>query len=266
MLRGSRRAAASAHGASVLDSDEEAAAAVARRVVVFAATKRDVDDYSRELSRAGVRAVAVHGNKTQYERDTALRAFRSGKVPVLVATDVAARGLDIPGVTAVVNMSFPIDHDMYVHRIGRTGRAGRTGEALTMLTPQDSNITPVLVQIMRDAQQEVPEELAAVAARVARPAHTKHRYGGGGGGGRRGGGGWSGGGRGGGRRGGGGGGGGGWGSSSSSYGSGGGGGRSSARGDVDSWSSGSGGGGGRRDDYRGEGGWRTARSSSVDSW
>lgn len=137
------------------------------------------------MSLNGVRAVSVHGDKTQRERDDAIHAFRAGRVPVLVATDVAARGLDIPGVTAVVNYNFPSDHDMYVHRIGRTGRAGRKGESLTLLTPQDAAVTPVLVQIMSDAGQEVPAELEAVAARVRKPAQNKHRYstsGGGGGG------------------------------------------------------------------------------------
>uniref|UniRef100_A0A383VGU6 RNA helicase n=1 Tax=Tetradesmus obliquus TaxID=3088 RepID=A0A383VGU6_TETOB len=151
------------------------------RVVVFASTKRDCDRLSHELTRSGIRAITVHGDKSQYERDSALSAFRRGIVPVLVATDVAARGLDIPGVTAVVNYDFPSDHEMYVHRIGRTGRAGRKGESLTLLVPQDAAVTPVLVQIMRDAGQVVPPELEAVAARVRKPAASKHRYGGGGG-------------------------------------------------------------------------------------
>eukprot|EP00775_Hariotina_reticulata_P012356 gene12356-12490_t len=110
-------------------------------------------------------AAAVHGDKSQAERDAALSAFRRGLVPVLVATDVAARGLDIPGVSSVVNYEFPSDHDMYVHRIGRTGRAGRKGESLTLLTPEDTSVTPVLVDIMKGANQHVPEELEAVAAR-----------------------------------------------------------------------------------------------------
>jgi ATP-dependent RNA helicase DDX5/DBP2 len=150
------------------------------RVVVFASTKRDCDRLTHELGRSGIRAITVHGDKTQYERDAALSAFRRGVVPVLVATDVAARGLDIPGVTAVVNYDFPSDHEMYVHRIGRTGRAGRKGESLTLLVPEDAAVTPVLVQIMRDAGQVVPPELEAVAARVRKPAQNKHRYGSGG--------------------------------------------------------------------------------------
>jgi ATP-dependent RNA helicase DDX5/DBP2 len=150
------------------------------RVVVFASTKRDCDRLTYELGSSGIRAIAVHGDKTQYERDSAISAFRRGIVPVMVATDVAARGLDIPGVTAVVNYDFPSDHEMYVHRIGRTGRAGRKGESLTLLVPEDAAVTPVLVQIMRDAGQAIPPELEAVAARVRKPAQNKHRYGSGG--------------------------------------------------------------------------------------
>ncbi|KAF6264346.1 Asp-Glu-Ala-Asp box polypeptide 5 [Scenedesmus sp. NREL 46B-D3] len=151
------------------------------RVVVFASTKRDCDRLTMELGRSGIRAVTVHGDKSQYERDSAISAFRRGVVPVLVATDVAARGLDIPGVTAVVNYDFPSDHEMYVHRIGRTGRAGRKGESLTLLVPEDAAVTPVLVQIMQDAGQAIPPELEAVASRVRQPARNKHRYGSGGG-------------------------------------------------------------------------------------
>jgi superfamily II DNA/RNA helicase len=138
------------------------------------------DDLVRELSASGIRAAAVHGDKSQNERDNVLRAFRQGRMPVLVATDVAARGLDVPGVTAVVNFDFPSEHDNYVHRIGRTGRAGRKGESLTLLTPGDAAVTPLLVQVMRDAGQEVPPELEEAAARVRRPAQSRSRYGGGG--------------------------------------------------------------------------------------
>jgi ATP-dependent RNA helicase DDX5/DBP2 len=150
------------------------------RVLVFANTKRVCDDVAHALRAQGVRAGAVHGDKSQVERDNLLRAFRQGRLPVLVATDVAARGLDVPGVTAVVNYNFPTDHENYIHRIGRTGRAGRKGESLSLLTPSDASVTPLLVGIMRDAGQAVPPELEAVAARVRQPAQSRHRYGGGG--------------------------------------------------------------------------------------
>eukprot|EP00879_Flechtneria_rotunda_P018834 GHRR01019769.1.p1 GENE.GHRR01019769.1~~GHRR01019769.1.p1 ORF type:complete len:700 (+),score=221.54 GHRR01019769.1:222-2321(+) len=170
------------HGAEMASSSSSNVAdQVQPRVVVFAQTKRDCDQLTQELMHNGIRTVAVHGDKTQMHRDRALQAFRDGKARVLIATDVAARGLDIAGVTAVVNYQFPVEHEMYVHRIGRTGRAGRKGEALTLLTPQDASITPVLVQIMKEAGQEVPAELEAVAYRVRKPAQSKQRYGGGGG-------------------------------------------------------------------------------------
>lgn len=219
------RHASEAHPSAVLDADT-----THPRVVIFAETKRECDNLTMQLSRENIRAAAVHGDKTQRERDYALRSFRQGHVPVLVATDVAARGLDIPGVTAVINYSFPSDHEMYIHRIGRTGRAGRKGESLTLLTPADLSVTPLLVDIIRDAGQEVPAELEAAAGRVRRPAQNKHRYGGGGGYGGRGGSGR--------------GGGGGYGGRGSSRGGGyGGGGRN------DRWGGGGGGGG------RGGGGW-----------
>jgi ATP-dependent RNA helicase DDX5/DBP2 len=171
------------NGSASVDQDE-----VHRRVVIFSSTKRTCDWLTRELSHNNIRAAAVHGDKSQAERDAVLSAFRRGLVPVLVATDVAARGLDIPGVSSVVNYEFPEDHEMYIHRIGRTGRAGRKGESLTFLTPENANVTPVLVDIMKGANQHVPEELEAVAARVRKPAQSLHMYGssrgGGGGGGR----------------------------------------------------------------------------------
>lgn len=187
----SRDSHESQHPSAVLDADT-----THRRVVIFAETKRECDNIAQQLSRENIRAAAVHGDKSQYERDHALRAFRQGKVPVLVATEVAARGLDIPGVTAVINHSFPRDHEMYIHRIGRTGRAGRKGESLTFLTPADAAVTPVLVDIMRDAGQQIPPELEAAAARVRKPAQNMQRYGSGsnrrGGGSRGGGGGYGG--------------------------------------------------------------------------
>lgn len=168
----SRDKHAAEHPSAVLDAD-----VTHPRVVIFSETKRDCDHLAVALGREGIKAAAVHGDKSQSDRDYSLRAFRQGRVPVLVATDVAARGLDIPGVTAVINYSFPRDHEMYIHRIGRTGRAGRKGESLTLLTPSDASVTPLLVDIMRDAGQEIPPELQAAAARVRRPAQNKSRYG-----------------------------------------------------------------------------------------
>ena len=105
------------------------------RIIIFANTKRMCDQLSYSLMR-DFRAAAIHGDKRQQERDQALHAFKDGRVPILVATDVAARGLDIPNVGAVVNYDFPNGIEDYVHRIGRTGRAGATGDSYTFLSPE----------------------------------------------------------------------------------------------------------------------------------
>ena len=89
---------------------------------------------SETISKHGVKAEAIHGNKSQPQRQRALKAFSSGNVNVLVATDVAARGLDIPDVSHVINFDQPNSYEDYVHRIGRTGRAGKAGQALTFVS------------------------------------------------------------------------------------------------------------------------------------
>lgn len=104
------------------------------RAIVFTKTKRGANMLADKLSRAGVRATAIHGNKSQNARQKALEAFRSKEVNVLVATDVAARGIDIDGVTHVINYDMPVEPESYVHRIGRTGRAGAAGIAISMCT------------------------------------------------------------------------------------------------------------------------------------
>jgi superfamily II DNA/RNA helicase len=105
--------------------------------MVFTRTKRSADRIAEDLTTRGFAAAAVHGDLGQGARERALRAFRNGKVDVLVATDVAARGIDIAGVTHVVNYECPDDEKTYVHRIGRTGRAGETGTAITFVDWED---------------------------------------------------------------------------------------------------------------------------------
>ncbi|GBF95917.1 DEAD box RNA helicase [Raphidocelis subcapitata] len=225
------------------------------------------------------RAVALHGDKNQGAREAALAAFRSGRAPVLVATDVAARGLDVRGVSAVVNYEFPTEIEMYIHRIGRTGRAGAHGESLSLLGPKclEAGAAADLVPILREAGQEVPEELERIAHRRAHRGgggggYRGHmRFGRGGGGGGRGrGGGWGGGGGGdrGGSRGAWGGGG---GRNGGSWGGGGGrdGGRGAPRGEFGrggGYGGGGGGGGSRFGDESGGGG-RTRRAvAGGDDW
>lgn len=110
------------------------------RAVVFTKTKHGADRLCKKLAAADIESVSIHGNKTQAQRDRALDAFRRGRSRVLVATDVAARGLDVTGVTHVFNFDLPLDPEAYVHRIGRTGRAGKAGVAVAFCTPQERGL------------------------------------------------------------------------------------------------------------------------------
>jgi superfamily II DNA/RNA helicase len=103
------------------------------KILIFSETKRDVDRLARELVSRGFRVGAIHGDKRNRERVRTLEDFKTGRIGILIATDVAARGLDIPDVTHVINYDIPQTYDTYVHRIGRTGRAGKTGKALTFV-------------------------------------------------------------------------------------------------------------------------------------
>jgi ATP-dependent RNA helicase RhlE len=103
------------------------------KTIVFAETKRTVDMIYKNLREVGIKAEYIHGDKTQRSREFSLKNFTTGKVPILIATDVAARGLDIKEVSHVVNYDAPTDYETYIHRIGRTGRAGKTGHAITFV-------------------------------------------------------------------------------------------------------------------------------------
>jgi ATP-dependent RNA helicase RhlE len=106
--------------------------------LVFVRTKHGADRLVKRLGRAGVQAVAMHGNKSQSQRERALAAFGSGQVDTLVATDVAARGIDVSGISHVINFDAPPDRESYVHRVGRTGRAGRTGVGITFVEAEQA--------------------------------------------------------------------------------------------------------------------------------
>ncbi len=103
------------------------------KILIFGRTKHGVQKLADNLSKSGLRVEAIHGNKSQNQRQKALHAFKSNKVRILVATDVAARGLDIPNVSHVINFDQPSNYEDYIHRIGRTGRAGKLGKALTFI-------------------------------------------------------------------------------------------------------------------------------------
>ena len=135
----------------------------ARRVIVFANTKDEAERLGSALGsiKGGVRI--VHGDKMQSERNKALAAFRDGRIFTLVATDVAARGIDIPGIGLVIQADAPRDVDSFVHRIGRTGRAGKQGRAIACLDGRSVSIAPELVRLLRDADQEVPTWLIGMS-------------------------------------------------------------------------------------------------------
>jgi len=104
---------------------------------VFVRTKSGAERLARRLQGFGIRAAALHADRTQQQRTAAVEGFRGGQYKVLVATDVAARGLDIDGITHVVNFEVPNSRETYVHRVGRTGRAAATGTALTLVSPEE---------------------------------------------------------------------------------------------------------------------------------
>src|SRR3954449_7826512 len=106
--------------------------------LVFVRTKRGADRLVKRLGREGVEAVAMHGDKSQRQREKALAAFAAGRVDTLVATDVAARGIDVDGISHVINFDAPEDRETYVHRVGRTGRAGSTGVGITFVAAEQA--------------------------------------------------------------------------------------------------------------------------------
>jgi ATP-dependent RNA helicase DDX3X len=125
-------------------------------VLVFVETKRGADNLEEVLVRYGFPASSIHGDKSQKEREDALKQFKTGRTPILVATDVAARGLDIPNVTQVINFDMPSNIDDYVHRIGRTGRVGNVGNALSLMNEKNKNIAKDLINVLIENQQEIP--------------------------------------------------------------------------------------------------------------
>jgi len=149
------------------------------RVLVFVETKKGCDMLTRSLRMDGFQARAMHGDKSQEERDWVLREFKSCQSTLLVATDVAARGLDVDDIRMVVNFDMPNDMENYIHRIGRTGRAGKKGDAVSFFVAEkNGRLAKDLLEILNRTQQQVPPELQALAS------FNPGRAGGGGGGGR----------------------------------------------------------------------------------
>lgn len=140
--------------------------------LVFSRTKHGAEKLMKQLKQAGFEAASIHGNKSQGQRERALKAFRTGETRVLVATDVAARGIDVPGVTHVYNYDLPEVPDAYVHRIGRTARAGRDGRAIAFCAPDE-------IRLLRDIERLMGLSVAVASgeAPVDQPRATRGRSG-----------------------------------------------------------------------------------------
>lgn len=144
------------------------------KTIVFVLYKAEAVRLEQSLNAASYSCVSIHGDKNQQSRTAAFEAFKSGKSTLLVATDVAARGLDIPSVECVINFTFPLTIEDYVHRIGRTGRGERTGIAHTFFTSLDKAHAGELVNILKKASQTVPEELIRFGTTVKRKEHKDY--------------------------------------------------------------------------------------------
>lgn len=144
--------------------------------MVFVRTKRETDELGESLIGRGYAAEVIHGDLSQSQRERAIAAFREGRAEVLVATDVAARGLDIPIVSHVINYDIPEDPEAYVHRIGRTARAGKTGDAITFVTPRERGLLQTIERLIRVRlkRAQVPS-LADIAARRAEATRDELR-------------------------------------------------------------------------------------------
>ncbi|PAN10585.1 hypothetical protein PAHAL_2G103400 [Panicum hallii] len=140
--------------------------AQSNRVLVFVLYKKEAARVETMLQRRGWKAVSVHGDKAQHDRTKALSLFKEGKCPLMIATDVASRGLDIPDVEVVINYSYPLTTEDYVHRIGRTGRAGKKGVAHTFFTQENKGLAGELVNVLREAGQVVPSALMKFGTHV----------------------------------------------------------------------------------------------------
>eukprot|EP01068_Selenidium_serpulae_P012760 Selendium_serpulae@DN5877_c0_g1_i1.p2 len=150
------------------------------KILIFAETKKGADNLTRDLRLDGWPALCIHGDKKQEERQWVLNEFKGARSPIMVATDVASRGLDVKDVRYVINFDFPNQIEDYVHRIGRTGRAGATGSAYTFFTNDKFRLANDLIRILREADQTVPSELERLgSSRGGDDGGGGRRYGGG---------------------------------------------------------------------------------------
>jgi len=161
------------------------------KTLIFTQTKKGADGLVDQLAREGYHAVSIHGDKTQGQRDYIMRLFKTGRCNILVATDLAARGLDVADIKFVINYDFPGQLEDYIHRVGRTGRAGREGISYTFFTREDWKHAYKLIDILEETRQKVPDDLYRIARRpipkagyvpqprkyepevIVRPTHTR---------------------------------------------------------------------------------------------
>eukprot|EP00043_Microstomoeca_roanoka_P019201 m.213438 g.213438 ORF g.213438 m.213438 type:complete len:449 (+) comp16955_c0_seq1:4212-5558(+) len=141
------------------------------KVLVFVLYKKEAARVEGFLQSKGFNAKAIHGDLSQAERNKVLKEFKSGDVPLMIATDVAARGLDVPDIEYVINYTYPLTTEEYVHRIGRTGRAGAKGTAHTMFTMHDKQHAGALGNVLREAGVEVPADLMKFGQHTKRKTH-----------------------------------------------------------------------------------------------
>nr|XP_029131121.1 probable ATP-dependent RNA helicase DDX5 [Labrus bergylta] len=133
------------------------------KTIIFVETKRRCDELTRRMRRDGWPAMGIHGDKSQQERDWVLNEFRYGKAPILIATDVASRGLDVEDVKFVINYDYPNSSEDYIHRIGRTARSQKTGTAYTFFTPNNMKQASDLISVLREANQAINPKLIQMA-------------------------------------------------------------------------------------------------------
>ncbi|XP_015918001.1 ATP-dependent RNA helicase DDX3Y isoform X3 [Parasteatoda tepidariorum] len=147
--------------------------------LTFVETKKGADALEQFLSKEGYPVTSIHGDRSQKEREEALWSFRTGRTPILVATAVAARGLDIPNVKHVINFDLPSDIEEYVHRIGRTGRVGNLGLATSFFNEKNRNMAVDLVELITETRQELPDWLAGLAkeVQVEHRSNNQRKYG-----------------------------------------------------------------------------------------
>uniref|UniRef100_A0A4W6DWD1 RNA helicase n=1 Tax=Lates calcarifer TaxID=8187 RepID=A0A4W6DWD1_LATCA len=146
------------------------------KVLIFVGKKLVADDLSSDMCLQGLAVQSLHGDREQCDREEALKDFKESRVRILVATDLASRGLDVHDITHVFNFDFPRNIEEYVHRVGRTGRAGRSGAAVTLVTRENWRMAPELIPILERAGQEVPDELVLMAERYEKHKREKDMY------------------------------------------------------------------------------------------